>query len=155
MKPVCLIKKYTQGHIVAYMVALLLGISVQVLTLLQPKYSGELIAGVEKHVSITKTTLFLGMLIIIGVVLTAVQQALLGVIGEKTVRDVRMRMTDRFFGMSLLARETNPPAWYSQRITNDAELIKSIPTEFLSLLQGVILLLGSGLALLKLNPIFF
>ena len=140
-----LIKKSTQGHIVAYLISLFIGIVIQALALLQPKFSGELIAGVQKHVPIARIAGFLGGLIILGAVLSA----------EKTVRHVRMQMTNRFFRMNLLNGEKNSPAWYSQRITNDAELVKAVPSQFLLGVQGAILLLGSGWALLKLDPIFF
>ena len=150
-----LIKKSTQSHIVAYVVSLLIGIIVQALSLLQPKFSGELIAGVQRHVPIVRIAVSLGVLIVLGAVLTAIQQALIGVTGEKTVRQVRAQMANRFFGMDLLSREKNSPAWYSQRITNDAELVKAVPSQFLLVVQGVVLLSGSGWALLRLDPVFF
>lgn len=97
----------------------------------------------------------LGVLVAAEAILTAVQQAILGRIGEGTVYRVRCRLVDGFFRMRMLDRERNPPAWYSQRISNDAALIKSIPVQRLGLVQSAILIIGSGLALVRINSAFF
>lgn len=138
-----------------YVVSLILGVLTQAVTLIQPRLSGDLIAGVQQKSPVTHFAVMLGFLVILGAILTAVQQALIGKIGEQKVCSIRGRMVDKFFRMGFLEREANPPAWYSQRITGDAALIKSIPTQFLGLVQAAILLVGSGMALIRINLLFF
>lgn len=149
------VRKYMPGHILAYTASLLLGILAQAVVLLQPQLSGALIDGVQQHKAIVLIAVQLGILFILGAVLTAIQQAILGTIGEKSLYSIRNSMVDKFFRMSLLDREQKPPAWYSQRVSNDAALIKSVPSQFLSLVQGIILIVGSGACLVWLDPIFF
>lgn len=143
------------SHRLAYGCCLILGIAAQGVALLQPRLSGDLIAGVQKNDSIACAAAMLGVLVAAEAILTAVQQAILGRIGEGTVYRVRCRLVDGFLRMRMLDREKNPPAWYSQRISNDAALIKSIPVQLLGLVQSAILIIGSGLALVRINSAFF
>ena len=155
MKQHQFIWQYLKGHTGVYAVSLILGVLTQAVTLMQPRLSGDLIAGVQQKSPVTRITVMLGVLVILGAVLIAIQQALIGKIGEQKVYSIRHRMVEKFFRMGVLDREANPPAWYSQRITGDATLIKSIPTQFLGLVQAAILLVGSGVALIRINLLFF
>lgn len=146
---------YIRGHTAVYVLSLILGVLTQVITLLQPKLSGDLIAGVQHRTTVTEIAVVLGFLIVLGATLTAIQQAVLGRIGEKKVYSIRIRMVKKFFSMRTLDREANPPAWYSQRIAGDAALIKSLPTQLLGIMQAMILLVGSGVALIRINLLFF
>ncbi len=143
------------SHRLAYGCCLILGIAAQGAALLQPRLSGDLITGVQKNDSIAYAAAMLSILVVAEAILTAAQQAILGRIGEGTVYQVRCRLVDGFFRMRMLDREKNPPAWYSQRISNDAALIKSIPAQRIGLAQSAILIIGSGLALVKINAVFF
>ncbi|WP_229281748.1 hypothetical protein, partial [Bifidobacterium asteroides] len=79
------VRKYMPGHILAYTASLLLGILAQAVVLLQPQLSGALIDGVQQHKAIVLIAVQLGILFILGAVLTAIQQAILGTIGEKSL----------------------------------------------------------------------
>lgn len=146
---------YAKGHKLAYGCCLILGISAQIVALVQPRLSGDLIASVQKNDSITYTAVSLGLLVVVEAILVAIQQAILGRIGEGTVYEIRRQMVDKFFHMKMLDRERNPPAWYSQRISNDAALVKSVPSQCLGVVQSAILIVGSGLALIKISFIVF
>ncbi|RMA47300.1 hypothetical protein CI603_01210 [Bifidobacterium sp. wkB338] len=83
------VRKYMPGHILAYTASLLLGILAQAVVLLQPQLSGALIDGVQQHKAIVLIAVQLGILFILGAVLTAIQQAILGTIGEKSLYSIR------------------------------------------------------------------
>lgn len=83
---------------------LILGIAAQGVALLQPRLSGDLIAGVQKNDSIACAAAMLGVLVAAEAILTAVQQAILGRIGEGTVYRVRCRLVDGFLRMRMLDR---------------------------------------------------
>lgn len=79
----------------------------------------------------------------------------MGYIGERTVKSTRINLLRVFFSLPVLIREEKSPAWYSQRITSDTDLIKAVPIQAIVLLQGVILLVGSTVALISVAPLTF
>lgn len=155
MSVILIVKRYATNHVLSYLCTLLLGIATQLVALSQPQISGVLIANVQQKKSVIGMALLLGLVVIAEALLSALQQAIVGVVGESTVLGIRKQIIRKFFRMSALSQESHSPAWYSQRLTNDATLVKAVTAQTISVAQSVILALGSGAALLSLNAIGF
>jgi len=150
-----IIKRYSGGQKALYALCLLIGIASQAILLVQPQFGGVLIQEVEKGSPGIETAAILCGLLIGNAVLSMAQQIMMGYIGERTVKSTRINLLRVFFSLPVLIREEKSPAWYSQRITSDTDLIKAVPIQAIVLLQGVILLVGSTVALISVAPLTF
>lgn len=150
-----LVAKYSAGQRKLYVVCMVLGILIQTIALIQPQYGGELISAVQEG---SQTLWIIGVLcvfLLLNALLSMLQQALIGKISQSTVKSTRLCLSRVFFSLPVLGQESKAPGWYSQRITNDTELIKAVTAQTIMFVQSSIMLVGSTVALTAIAPTTF
>lgn len=152
---ICLVKKYSSGQVFWLAICLLLGISSQVVLLLQPNFGGRLIDAAQSGASTIEPFALLCFLFMANAVLTMAQQAAIAKASERLARGTRQRLLQKFFDLPVLMQEMHPGGWYSQRITSDVESIKKLPGQLVGFAQALLTLLCSMAALLAISPLTF
>lgn len=142
-------------HRFLYILCLLLGGISELLVLVQPQLGGKLIEGVQSGQLSGSIVAELVFILASNALVTMCQQLVLGKICEDSAYELRCGLVERFFSLPILEQESKAPGWYSQRIVSDVDLTKALPGQSIALFQATIILIGSTIALLCIEPITF
>lgn len=134
---------------------LFLGLLSQVMILAQPQYGGALVAMAQNGEPVYREAALLCLLLVAASACLMAQQVLMGKMGESAVRCKRDRLLDRLFSASVLDQESRTHEWYSQRIVNDAALLRLVPGQAVVFVQAGFATAVSSAALLTVAPLTF
>ena len=122
---------------------LAVGMLGQIAMLLQPKYAETLIHASQSKADLTVPLAALVALLAGAALSAMIQQMLLAKMSEGMAEDIRSQLARSFFSLPVLTQESRSPGWYSQRISNDVDLVKRIPGQFVSVVQSVFVMILS------------
>lgn len=131
---------------------LAVGMLGQIAMLLQPKYAETLIHASQSKADLTVPLAALVALLAGAALSAMIQQMLLAKMSEGMAEDIRSQLARSFFSLPVLTQESRSPGWYSQRISNDVDLVKRIPGQFISVVQSVFVMTLSFLVLVSISP---
>lgn len=134
-----------------YVLALALGLFSQVFALIQPRCAGDLLTAVQRGGETRNATSKLVVLILVSAVLSIIVQIISGVLEESQARHLRTAIAKTVFSSIPLEVQSHQPGWYSQRMTDDTSLSKKYITQSLSMIQGTMMALCSGIALILID----
>lgn len=135
--------------------ALLLGLSAQAITLIQPALGSLLITRIQHHEQLTTTALVMVCTTVLWTITTTAQQLTLSWLGEDMAFSRRLLIINSLISKLSLNINSQPAGWHSQRLVDDVDLMKTITPNTIKLFQTVLLSAGSACILLQISPSLF
>lgn len=146
------IKKYLTNYCYfALILCSILSVCAQMIKLAQPSLSATILHELQKGQTVWNYAGILVLLFVLEGVLTASVAFLSQKMGEQITCAMRIDMVEHIFKKGVQELEYKKPDWYIQRMTQDSDIFKSMPEIYLKLLQSVVMLTGSFIAMTTIN----